>query len=458
MLLINEVAVDPYETMDPFTVLDASGFALETIAELQDKVFALEAAKQAPAVQQAVVLRLARQHRQSLIERFQVTGVFSHVFATETLDNPKSLVLALEAEENESKGLITKLVDAIVKAFEWLWEKFTGLFKSGETPEEAVKGIKSIEDRLEEAIKAGKELPAGAALEAKRWATSLGPLLGASATLGQVTPLVHQHLEYKKRLSSAIELLSKALKDASAVSNLLKNDSTADKFTEAFTEWSTKIDGALKNSLQTPYKADEHGEYALLTGTVVPVADKSYAVGPIAGKGGPVVVGVLLTGTAPAIKYVAKAAKRKTKAEGTSFKLSLPGKLEELKVFLEEVKKLRLANTEAAAEMTRQQGAIKSDFGTIQSTLNDIKKAEGKTKEASQAVMKFLSFVKSCGGIEVALGAGMKEMDSARENFEAIIAQVLNLAEGKKAEEGEAATEEKPEEKPTEAGTPPAAA
>lgn len=64
--------------------------------------------------------------------------------AVEAFSHSTGLKLALEEEENKQKGFFTRIIDAIVKAFTWLWEKITGFFSDGEADTEKTK--KKAED------------------------------------------------------------------------------------------------------------------------------------------------------------------------------------------------------------------------------------------------------------------------------------------------------------------------
>jgi len=448
-----------YDGWSTEAVVEAIDHGLETLLEFQEKLVVLESAKRAEPGFQQRVLALSRQHRQAAIDRFKVEGALANVIATESIDQPHSLVLALEAEENDSKGIIAKLIDAIVDAFKWLWEKLSGLFSNSEQSDNAAKAVKALEDRFEEAVKAGKAFEAGAALEAGRYAKAFGHL-GTSAALGTVEPLVKQHQEYKKAICDTLEELSKALKDAGSVATLFKSDTPADQALAKYTEYANKVDAAIKKNIKTAYSANEHGAYGFLKQGTEPVADKSVVMGPILSRGGPAMLGILLTGAVPKLAYRAANKTQKGKAPVQGFKLTLPGKLEEMRAFMTAVGELRKANAAVTENINRQLSGLKTDLSSIQDTLKGMKSAKMSTKEATQVVTGFANYIKSLGLIEVALGAAVQSTDASRELFEHIVSDAIALSKGEKPAE-DAQGEAKPAEgeaKPAEGQAAPAAA
>lgn len=435
-LLSDEPVVVVESVYDGWTteaVVEAIDYGLETLVEFQEKLIALESAKTASPVFQRRVLALSRQHRQAAIGLFKIKGALASVVATESIDQPHSLILALEAEENDSKGIIAKLIDAVVSAFKWLWEKLSGLFSKSEKEEEAVKAVQATSDRFEEAIKAGNTFEAGAVLTAGRYAKAFGHL-GTSVTLGTIEPLIKQHQEYKKAICDTLEELSKALKDAGSVATLFKSDTPADQALAKYTEYAGKIDAAIKKNIKTPYSATEHGTYGFLKQGMEPVADKSVVLGPILTRGGPAMLGIVLTGTVPKLAYRASS-KTEKKAPVQGFKLTLPGKLEEMRSFMAVTGDLRKANAAVTDNVNRQLSGLKSDIASIEDTLKGMKSAKMATKEATIVVTGFTNYIKSVGLIEVALGAAVQSTDASRELFEHIVNDAISLSKGEKPAE-----------------------
>lgn len=68
-------------------------------------------------------------------------------FSSESVGYRENLILAIEEEVNEEKGIFKKIIDAIVNGFKWLWEKITSIF-SKKAEEKDMKSLKEEIERL----------------------------------------------------------------------------------------------------------------------------------------------------------------------------------------------------------------------------------------------------------------------------------------------------------------------
>lgn len=138
--------------------LEDVGVALE--AALNDAMIlanhrmllATEAAKTSPEI-----LRNAQRARMEIQRRYGM----SRGLVVETF-HISNLVMAVEEEAKEEKGIFRRMIDAIVNAFKWLWEKIGGfLFGKKEVKEKAIeekeKKAKEVIVKFEEKSKEGKK-------------------------------------------------------------------------------------------------------------------------------------------------------------------------------------------------------------------------------------------------------------------------------------------------------------
>lgn len=102
--------------------------------------------------QMAAALVKARGLRRHLSSRYGSHGCSLPV--VESIHVPVATVFALEEEAEEEVGFLRRIFRSIANAFKWLWEKLTGVFKSGEKKGEDVK------DKADEAAEKIKSLEA----------------------------------------------------------------------------------------------------------------------------------------------------------------------------------------------------------------------------------------------------------------------------------------------------------
>ena len=130
--------------------------AVNDVTLLGDQIIALEETrnnKQASDEELRKTLTTARSVRRMLMKKY---GVDQYVRAAETYHDRRSLILAIEEESNENtgsgdeKGFFAKIIDGIINAFKWLWEKITGIFSKKKDKETVEKEIAKEEKATEE--------------------------------------------------------------------------------------------------------------------------------------------------------------------------------------------------------------------------------------------------------------------------------------------------------------------
>lgn len=88
--------------------------------------------------------------------RVEVSRRHGGVIVGEAIYTPMTSVMVFEEEDKKEMGLIARIVDSIVKAFQWLWKKITGVFSSKDKdPEEKEKGLDAAADQAKTAEEAG---------------------------------------------------------------------------------------------------------------------------------------------------------------------------------------------------------------------------------------------------------------------------------------------------------------
>lgn len=99
---------------------------------------------------------LVREGLSDLRKRYGSTGLVTE----SALYTGSNLVVVLEEEEKQTKGLFVRIWEQIAAAFKWVWTKLTGLFSSGEEKaekkaEEAQKASEKVSDVIEQAAQNG---------------------------------------------------------------------------------------------------------------------------------------------------------------------------------------------------------------------------------------------------------------------------------------------------------------
>lgn len=115
--------------------------------------------------------------RNAIERRYQLTGAFT--MATETFHYGYDVLVALEAEADKQKNIFQKMIDAIVKAFKWLWDNIKKVF--GKVIPDDGEKRKKQKEKVEAAEKSGAK-PDPAVIESTKL-SSYFPELN-----GEITP------------------------------------------------------------------------------------------------------------------------------------------------------------------------------------------------------------------------------------------------------------------------------
>lgn len=194
------------------------------------RVKVAEAIDSKSAFQGALALKHSVDFRASLAKRYGGPRV-----AVENYSYNVGVLVALEAEAEEQKGFFTRIIDAIAKAFRWLWTKITELFSKKKDEAKTEKAKKDIE-KVKEAEKSGGK-PVEEFITKDNTLKHFG-FLGEHVTEAMVQDHIQKQHEHLKKMVAIIA-------DASDFFEQLVNVSSNDESPDGYMREMTRIGEAI---------------------------------------------------------------------------------------------------------------------------------------------------------------------------------------------------------------------
>lgn len=416
----------------------------EEIDSMFRQVAVLEAAKSSTSLaDRRSVLKAAQLHRESLTRYYNYEdSVFTKVVAVESVSN-ENLVFALEEEAEAQKGIISRMIDAVKKAFVWLWEKITSIFKSTEKPEDSKKAAEDLMKKLEDAIAKKDEIPANTVISDDKHGK---PFAGLGETVD--IPKVVASLDVQKTGGDIIKGLVTDITD-----HLSKAKDMVDKMggggkdpMEVYTEFCNNVIGSISKHIKDNLKPEQVDLYKFGAAGENIAPAKSYITQEYVASEGPSAFCIYWsTGkTNKGGKF--KAGFRVRGGLTKTATITLPGKLSDLKTLVE--KMAEVSNTQSAqfeeAQKLNPEGKAK-DF---QRDLDTVKEKLGKDNANAQASLKqFIDYANGVGAVMTGTIQFLKSLDTSSKIYRSLVEAAI------KAAGGDAGTSES--EKPAEGGDKP---
>ena len=446
-------------------VNDQIDFALESIDTLSRSIQILEEAKSSPLSQQKRCLLIAENIRMSIVRQYEVDGVLASVLSIESFKDKASLVYAIEEEADKGKNILMRMIDAVINAFKWLWDKITGIFSKSEKPQDAEKAAEELTSKFTNAVEKTPKLPDGAGLTGKNYAKVFG-FLGSSVTVAQIEEQLAHHTTYGDALAKAIVEVSAKMTEARNVVMAITPSTTAVEIKEKLTKYQNDVLAVIRTHFKVQYDSSKHGSYGFLSEKQVVDPTSSFCMEPVLGKGGAGGLGIFLVNVSQTSAGTLEASfKTKKNDAKDGFKINLPGQTDALKPYAEKCMAFRKTLATENLNLDNHKGTLNSDKEAMLKALDSLKGTVNKAEspEAHKTVQEFIGVVRGIGKVSTALIAARVALGSSEAIFEQIIKDVIKLAAGEKPEEeakpaegeakpaeGEAKPEAKAEEKPAE--------
>lgn len=431
------------EDAEPEMVAEAIDYALQVIDNTKRVVTCLENARQSGnASGQLQALRLSQIHRAAVLKQYGEESPVS-VISTENAGNASWVVMALEEEAAASKNILTRMLDAVIKAFNWLWEKISSLFSSGETKKDAVAKGEAVLSKLESQIKITPNFPQGAELTGGEIRSYLGHL-GADVAISALEEIAVHQTQQTSELNGVIAAVSKRLRDAASIGDRIKNSPTAETVGKEKTEFENNVLSDIKTFVKTPYEANKHSGYnAVKEGSDI-VPDKAVVLGPVLTASGPVIT-VIAAVTKGGYKGFVGAKKEKA---ADKVKVSLPTALSGLLQFQEKVNKLHEAMGGMNDDLKSKMSSLVSDGKAVVASLNSMKSMVDKAddKAVSEAIKSYSAIAQSVGGLQANFLSTTNNFKKSSEFLGKIVPMAIDIADGKKGGKKDKAAGDKPEE------------
>lgn len=440
------------EESDLMMVAEAVDFAFENIDTLLSGISGLEAAKNSSPAHQLQALRLNAIIRESIASQYELSTVSFLRPVMESMD-ASQLIVALEEESSSSKGILTKIIDAVVNAFKWLWDKITGFFSKPKDESEK----RNYVDELKTLIESGDELTETLVIENKMITNGFS-YVGKALSVGQIEAVMKEHELLAKPLVVLIGAVSDKGAKAKDVSNEFKPDAAPEKINEAIKHYLDGVGEAVKSGMKDPYKPAEHGNYGFVKeGSAVDAAN-SYVFGPIVTQKGPSLLGIirLPPGKRGVGGYASGFnAPKGGEKEAEAVKVTIGDRIGIVYPFSEEIVKYRASIDACYDDIKGKMSSMDSNTKAIISTLEKLKNdaTRVKTQEGTSAIQDFTGFTKGVGKIQMSLMATMAGLQTSIVYFEAVLSEVI--AKAPKLQKAKAkATKSDEEAKPTEEAKP----
>lgn len=389
------------------------------------------------------VLKACQLHRESVTRYYDYDdSVFTKVMAVESVSN-ENLVFVLEEEAEAQKGIISRMIDAVKKAFAWLWEKITSIFKSVEKPEDAKKAMEDLKKRLEDAIAKKDEIPANTVINDDNFGRPFAGL-GESADI----PKVLSTLDVQKTASEIIKgLVGDIIGHLSKAKEMVDKMDSGKEPSEVYTEFSNNIVATIQKHIKDNLKAEQVNVYEFGVNNEHIDPSKSHITQEYVAEEGPSAFCVFWSTGKDNKGGKFKAGFRVRGGLTTTAKITLPSKLSDLKTLvekIEEVSKLQSDQFEETMKMNPEGRAkdFQRDLETIKGKLSEDK------KDSQAQVTKFIDYANGVGAVMTGVVQFMKSMDTSMKIYRAFVEKAIEVAggdsgksDGEKPAEGEKSTE-----------------
>ena len=264
------------------TVMEGITYAFESVDTLCRSLKCIQDAKRRGG--SGTVLNYATIVRESYARQYSIKGVLAE---PEIVNESTNLIFAMEAEEEKTKGIISRIIDAIVNAFKWLWEKLKGLFGGEKSPGDVEKENQELKSKVEEAVKAGLNKEE---IKNKKLAPAFSS--DGQVSLSELTNRLKDHRVYLDQLSGLIEGMGEDMKKLDAALSLVSaSEVDAEKVRESL---KTFVDAAIKTlheNVKDTYKQNEHEKFKLVEEGNKYDSTKSRVLGPIITSKGEMLIG-----------------------------------------------------------------------------------------------------------------------------------------------------------------------
>lgn len=435
-----DLELDKLFEEDPLMIIESIAMAVDVIDKLSQNVAVLEsAARTTDDVTKRQLLQISQLHRSSVMNYYRSQDpVFSSVVAVESVGN---LVYALEEEAATEKGLISKMIDAVKNAFKWLWEKITGIFKSTETNEEAKKAAANLSDLLEKAVAKKDEIPENSVIEKDTIGKAFAGL-GESVDI----PKIIDSIVVQKTASDVIKGLV-----IDMVEHLSKANGMVDSMTsggkdpmEVYTEFANQTSSSIAKHMKNQLQADQVNVYKFASDNEGIDVSKSYIVGDYIAAEGPSSFCVFWSvGKDAKSQGRLKAGFRVRGSLSKTAKITLPGKLSDLKPLAEKITELSDFQSKSFEEAQKMNPENKAK--EFQSQLEGLKSKFGDDqKDAAAKVKTFVNYANGVGAVMTGTVQFLKAMDSAVKVYRSVVEEAIKLSASIKTEEKKEGDKEAP--------------
>jgi len=417
-------------------------FALENVDTLQRTISCLEAIRNSSTLNSKdsiQSLSLASITRESIANIYGIRGYTASGVCLESASH--NLIFAIEEETEKSKNLLSRMIDGIVKAWKWLVDKVTSLFKkggSGDKPDSKaannVEKASALIEKIEKLIADNKPIALSDKFASKYSSAFLH--IGTSVSLGQLKADVAEHAKYAERILAAMDkLLSKTdqmktlAESFSRESNAAETKKKIDDFIDQLTtEVSSEFPVAFEQSKHMPF-IDKTTEFHL---------DKAKIIGPFMGSSGPgiCIFGINRAGL-PAVGYE----KWKAANSGAS-KLQNPSNGNELLDYAKAVESACKSIVEAEKKFANETVEHIKRTASIVTNLLEGLKLSGKGSELNGELTRLAKLSAVMGNSSTKLSLTMKQVsETSAATMRAVIDDCLSeAAKEAKAEDKPAAT------------------
>jgi hypothetical protein len=361
-------------------------------------------------------------------------------------------ILATEADDG--KNIIQRLIDSVIKAFEWLWEKITEIFKSP-----PVEIDENLEDKIGKAIDAAGGIKEAIVLTGKEVPGAFF-YLGESVTLSDIQKVLKNHKEHVEHLKEFFDKVLARIDPLDNVVSQLNNESVAAEFKASLESFSVSFAENFKTYMKLPYTAEVAGEYGFKVSGEIDL-NKSHAYGPVLTGSGPAILFyATYKGTKGTTLFNAALSKKKLTAS-EKFKIDMGQDGNAIKALAKDLVEYSKKLGEQWDAITSKQSQAKATLNKATAALNKVKSSVDakKSPELAALVGDFTRLANAVGKLEASLFGAIQCLKESVEIFNKLVQNTVKVIKSnakaeEKSKEGEAPKEgEKPAE-PASTNTP----
>lgn len=386
------------------------------------------------------MLALSSLHTCTLAETYAIEGFVNETVVVESI-GAGGLIIALEEEAAKQKNILIRMIEAVGRAFTWLWEKITGLFKKKkEEAQSFKKDGEELESMLSHLTQEGANFE-NFEIKDDSYKAFFG-FVGKEVKPEDIGKALTDAIPNLESIGNAIDKLLDRTSNLSSVASSIRGDAKADDVMIKLEQFHQAFSGVMKETLKTGYDQNKHRDYPFNVKGFVP--EMSFVVSPLPGKLAPHAMGIfyIKAETEKVGKYNGMFVASKMKNADT--KLLPPGSLDEIATLVKGVVGYLAKSGDVINMTSGKEAEIKALQATIKSTLDAAKTSASNhnNSDITKPINALVKYASGLGAAHTALMSSFSALTDAGKISKNYATAVMNAVSksGKTEKTADAAT------------------